>query len=59
MQKKLHLDDVNITADDYADLNVEVTRVLDIYAPLRMKKECQGKHDCRWLLTEGHAAKCK
>jgi len=45
----LFLDDENITADDYADLiNAEVTRVLDIHAPLRTMKKRQGKHDDGW-----------
>jgi len=56
----LFLDDENITADDYADLiDAEVTRVLDIHAPLRTIKKRQGKHDCHWLLAEARAAKRK
>ena len=56
----LFLDDENITADDYADLiNAEVTRVLDIHAPLRTIKKRQGKHDCHWLSAQARAAKRK
>ena len=56
----LFLDDENITVDAYADLiDVEVTRVLDIHAPLRTMKKRQGKHDCRWLSAEARAAKRK
>ena len=56
----LFLDDANITADDYADLiDAEVTRVLDIHAPLRMMRKRQDKHDCRWLSVEARAAKRK
>ena len=58
LQSKLFDEDLCVNVDEFADLiDSEVTRQLDVYAPLLTRSRRCGQNDSRWLSTEARKAK--
>ena len=58
VESKLFDEDLCVNVNEFADLNdSEVTRLLDVYAPLQTRSRRCDQNDSRWLSTEAREAK--
>jgi len=58
LKSKLFDEDLCVNVNEFTDLiDSEVTRQLDVYAPLQTRSRRCGQNDSRWLSTEAREAK--